>query len=497
MLDSVARRVELDAMMPDVVDSIVESLYTGVLYIDAGNVMALLAASKRLQVAHAEEQCCQWLVEHLDVSNALTIWDGCSKLECANVSDKALSVIGRYIDDISRTEAFLSLPQAQLLELVCSDSLSVPSEPAVYCAVMRWVRWKTMRSESLHEVLCGVRLPLMGVQYLRNAVKHEKLLDGSPQASQLVMDAIALLSEPQSHAPRATCLHKRRACGEFLLLVGGRGSGGCYKSVDSYEPGSGKWSAQPAMLCRRQACGVASVSGFIYAIGGSDGGCSLKSAECYNPRTRVWTRIPDMSTARAGCGATGVAGLLYVVGGKGRGSRPRTAERYDPSTAQWQLLPEMSVGRHKCAVANLNGVVCVVGGWDGHTVHKSVECYDPSTGTWSALPDMSVPRFGCAVVVADGLLYVMGGTDGRRSMKCAECFDPLTREWRTLPDMRFARQGCGAACVEGQILVIGGYSHAAYLRSFESYNPTLQEWRVMPPARTERWAFGAAAVACA
>ena len=497
MLDSVERRVELDTMNPNVIETIVESLYTGVLAIQAGNVMALLAASKRLQVAHAEEQCCQWLLAHLDMSNALTIWDGSNKLECSNVCDKALSIIGRYLEDVARTEAFLSLPQAQLLELICSDSLSVRSEQAVYSAVMRWARWAGDRArlERLHEVLCGVRLPLMGRQCLLNAVSQETLLEACPQARQMMSHAIALLSEAQSQEPRPIFSHKRRAmCSERLLLVGGRSSRGSNGSVESFEPRSAMWTAHRAMLCRRQACGVAAVSGLVFAVGGSNGGCSLRSAECYDPDSGQWSALPDMSAARAGCGATGVDGLLYVVGGKGGGSRPRSAECFDLTTAEWRLLPEMSFGRHKCAVANLNSLVCAVGGWDGRVVHKSVECYDPSTGKWSALPDMTTRRFGCGACVCDGLLYVMGGSDGNRSLKSVECFDPVTSEWRTLPDMRFARQGCGAACVEGQIFVIGGYSHNAYLRSFESYHPGTQEWQVMPPARTERWASGAVAI---
>ena len=66
MAEGVTRTVELQDVQPHIFEMILESLYSGVLSpIDADNAVQLLEASKRLQVAHAEKQCCEWLVAHL------------------------------------------------------------------------------------------------------------------------------------------------------------------------------------------------------------------------------------------------------------------------------------------------------------------------------------------------------------------------------------------------------------------------------------------------
>ena len=92
------REVALPEMSARAFELIVECLYTGVLgSIDASNVMELLEASRRLQVGVAEAQCCEWLEEHLDVSNAMVVWESARRLGCERVQEEALPIVGRHL----------------------------------------------------------------------------------------------------------------------------------------------------------------------------------------------------------------------------------------------------------------------------------------------------------------------------------------------------------------------------------------------------------------
>ena len=50
---------------------------------------------------------------------------------------KAWPIVGRHLQEISRQEAFLALPQPLLVELVRDDSLAVHGEVTVHEAVNR------------------------------------------------------------------------------------------------------------------------------------------------------------------------------------------------------------------------------------------------------------------------------------------------------------------------------------------------------------------------
>ena len=108
MLDSVERRVELDTMNPNVIETIVESLYTGVLSnIDADNVSDLLEASRQLQVPHAEGQCRAWILAHRDQSKA------------QSPGREAEAPVVEW--HIAASTGALSLPQAHLVEIIRDD----------------------------------------------------------------------------------------------------------------------------------------------------------------------------------------------------------------------------------------------------------------------------------------------------------------------------------------------------------------------------------------
>ena len=187
------REMELPAMSARAFELIVECVYTGVLRsIDDSNVMELLEASQRLQVGAAEAQCCEWLEEHLDASSALVMWESATRLGCAKIREMAWLAVARHLGDVARQEAFLALPQSQLVELVSGDSLAVHSEVVVYEAVMGWVRSDiATRTAALGEVLGAVRLGLLPLKYLVETVEPDPLIKANLEASRLLNEAFS------------------------------------------------------------------------------------------------------------------------------------------------------------------------------------------------------------------------------------------------------------------------------------------------------------------
>lgn len=99
----------------------------------------------------------------------------------------------------------------------------------------------------------------------------------------------------------------------LLNLTGGFNGSLRVKTVDIFDPASGKWLSGPSMNARRSTLGVAVLDNKIFAVGGFDGTSGLNSAEMFDPSTNEWVNIASMSTRRSSVGVGVVNGKLYAV----------------------------------------------------------------------------------------------------------------------------------------------------------------------------------------
>ena len=124
---------------PDVLDRIVEFIYTGHLDVTVDNVQDLLAAASLIQLESVQEICCEFLKEHLEPANCLGIRNFAEANGCTQLTE-AVDVFARErFVDVYCGDEFLSHPCEHLISLISSDELNVTNEKEVYLAVIRWV----------------------------------------------------------------------------------------------------------------------------------------------------------------------------------------------------------------------------------------------------------------------------------------------------------------------------------------------------------------------
>ena len=124
---------------PDVLDRIVEFIYTGHLDVTVDNVQDLLAAASLIQLESVQEICCEFLKEHLEPANCLGIRNFAEANGCTQLTE-AVDVFARErFVDVYCGDEFLSHPCEHLISIISSDELNVTSEKEVYLAVIRWV----------------------------------------------------------------------------------------------------------------------------------------------------------------------------------------------------------------------------------------------------------------------------------------------------------------------------------------------------------------------
>ncbi|KTF94575.1 hypothetical protein cypCar_00003526, partial [Cyprinus carpio] len=347
MSESHQTHVTLHDIDPQALEQLVQYAYTAEIVVGEGNVQTMLPAASLLQLNGVRDACCKFLLSQLDPSNCLGIRGFADTHSCSDLLKSAHKYVLQHFVEVSKTEEFMLLPLKQVLDLISSDNLNVPSEEEVYRAVLSWV-------------------------------KHD--IDGRRQ-----------------HVPRLMkCVRLPLLTRDFLMSKCGYGAAGggslfaIHGDCEAYDTRTDRWHMVASMSTRRARVGVAAIGNRLYAVGGKlpkiryDGTSDLSTVESYDPVTNAWQPEVSMGTRRSCLGVAVLHGLLYAAGGYDGASCLNSAERYDPLTSTWTSIAAMSTRRRYVRVATLDGSLYAVGGYDSSSHLATVEKYEPQSNAWTA-----------------------------------------------------------------------------------------------------------------
>jgi hypothetical protein len=172
---------------------IVDSLYTGIVSgMTEGNVTSILEASFHMEIKHAFHACVEFMLKHMDLENCLEYWLSARVCRNSKVQDSSIELIGRHLDDVSRSPDFLNLQSNTVIDIFSDDKLQVASEVQVYEAAMAWIKDDPeSREQELSYILDAIRLPLLPKAYLINTVGKEVMIEENPEAVKKYSKALA------------------------------------------------------------------------------------------------------------------------------------------------------------------------------------------------------------------------------------------------------------------------------------------------------------------
>ncbi|XP_057384958.1 kelch-like protein 17 isoform X3 [Balaenoptera acutorostrata] len=417
MSESRQTHVTLHDIDPQALDQLVQFAYTAEIVVGEGNVQTLLPAASLLQLNGVRDACCKFLLSQLDPSNCLGIRGFADTHSCSDLLKAAHRYVLQHFVDVAKTEEFMLLPlkqehwapldspsqapsglhgppspspdlrsegpHPQVLELVSSDSLNVPSEEDVYRAVLSWVKHDVdARRQHVPRLMKCVRLPLLSRDFLLGHVDAESLVRHHPDCKDLLIEALKFHLLPEQRGVLGTSRTRPRRCegaGPVLFAVGGGSLFAIHGDCEAYDTRADRWHVVASMSTRRARVGVAAVGNRLYAVGGYDGTSDLATVESYDPVTNTWQPEVSMGTRRSCLGVASLHGLLYAAGGYDGASCLNSAERYDPLTGTWTSIAAMSTRRRYVRVAMLDGNLYAVGGYDSASHLATVEKYEPQT----------------------------------------------------------------------------------------------------------------------
>ncbi|KAL4083983.1 hypothetical protein QTP88_029299 [Uroleucon formosanum] len=460
---------------------LINFIYSGQIKITERNAQVLLPAANFLLLLEVKEACCDFLLSQLCPSNCIGINSIADLHSCTKLIRSSELYIYQHFSEVFGGDEFLSLSSEQVIKLISSDKLTVPSEEKVFESVICWVKYKLgSRKCILPQLMEHVRLALTSEDYITKNVVENPLIKKHYACNHYIFKALNSLKLGEL-IPQGIW-NKPRYGDKVILVVGGSETESIY-NLEWYDPKTNQWSLGPElirargrnslavtngnlvfvagghqirksiiktvdvldlsseshywqpsinkMLVERIFLGIGVINNNIYAVGGyNDRDNHLDSTEVFDYRTQKWCMISNMTTTRTYFGVGVLNDLLYVVGGNDHSTlTSNTAESYNPSVDMWTPLANMHVGRTNPGVGVLYGELYVVGGRKVQKCLKSVEKYTPSTGAWTTVADLNFSRANAGVVALDGLLYAVGGMRNSNSLNSMESYNPYTNTW--------------------------------------------------------------------
>uniref|UniRef100_A0A182JE79 Kelch-like protein diablo n=1 Tax=Anopheles atroparvus TaxID=41427 RepID=A0A182JE79_ANOAO len=503
------RTVTLHSIRADILELLVDFIYTGQIEIEQSNVQELLAAADMLQVPEVVDGCCEYLCRELHSTNALGILRFAEAHNCRQLAEVAANFVHSNFPKVALEDELLDIPHTLLVKVISSEALRVDSEYQVFNAALRWIRHDVVpRRQYVFEILSHVRIALVPVGLIDQAIAE----------CRDVSLKIALRSVRKDLTSRRGQLVPLRVCPRVcakksIYVIGGsrrEQSAGwtptdwIFESVIKYDIFRCEWIESAPMEIGRILPGVAALGGKIYVIGGERGSQILANGEVFDTQNNNWEPMAPMNVPRCEFGLCTLGGTLYAMGGWIGEDIGGSIECYDPMKNAWRMVGDLPEPKFSMGVVSFEGLIYIVGGCNTHSRYcTDLISYNPVTYEWTKLARMQTARCQMGVAILDRHLYVVGGNSSQQEvLHSVERYSFDEDKWTMVSPMTVRRSSPAVAAADGLLYVAGGdqpceinfYRAQITIASFECYDPNTDQWKVCPDLPTSRSEAGAVVV---
>ncbi|XP_067086044.1 kelch-like protein 30 [Osmerus mordax] len=496
-VESIAARVELQDVDPDVLSTLLDFAYTGKLTINQGNVEGLMHTSSQLQFQAVRAVCGRYLKNQIDATNCLGILEFGELHGCPEVVAKAWAFLLENFEAVQQGEEFLLLEKGRLVACLANETLQTRTERSRVEAALIWVRYaEASRLDSLPELLGLARLALLPLEYLGETLLKDSLL----QSSDCCREAVErLYREKMNLAPgevvEAGSESPQPNLQEVLFVMGGR-------SLDDSDDEDEDEDRDPRLLPRN--CGfyntktkqwhqladfpnynkwgysLVSLNNDVYVTGGSRGSqtntWSTTETWRYTTREGRWAKVAPMLRARTNHTSVTLNGEIYVIGGTTLNYVE--VEHYDPYTDTWGMTcPALRYVTNFTATA-CHGKLYLIGSCAVKYNALTMQCYNPVIDGWSVICSPFIPKYLSSPrsVSVDGLIYLIAD-----NTKKVYLYDPEANMWQKVQFLHMLHENGGLVVLDGHLYVTGGHwkgMEGDYGVEVEAYDRASNSWQV-------------------
>uniref|UniRef100_A0A3B4ANI4 BTB domain-containing protein n=1 Tax=Periophthalmus magnuspinnatus TaxID=409849 RepID=A0A3B4ANI4_9GOBI len=427
-VESIAARVELHDVDPDILGHLLDFAYSGKLTINQSNVEGLICTSSQLQFQTVRAVCSRYLQHQIDATNCLGILEFGEIHGCPEVVAKAWAFLLENFEAVQHGEEFLTIVKDKLTKCLSNDGLQIRAERTRVEAILKWVGYcRESRLCHLHELLSLCRLSLLSVDYLNDKLLKDSLV----QASTICREAVESIL--------------RENLQEVLFVMGGRALDDSDDEEDSDEEDRDPRLERPPP----------------------------KNCAFYNTKTQ-WHQLPNFPNPNKwGYSMVSLNNDVYVTGSRGSNTNTwSTTEtwKYITREAKWVTVAPMLRPRTNHTSATLNGELYVI----GTTLDRvEVEHYDPYTDSWALTCPALKYVTNFTATACQGKLYVIGSCAVKYNALTMQCYNPVI-SWINVcsPFIPKYLSSPRSVCMDGVIYLVADNTKKVY-----SYDPEENIWQ--------------------
>uniref|UniRef100_A0A3B5A0B1 Kelch like family member 41 n=1 Tax=Stegastes partitus TaxID=144197 RepID=A0A3B5A0B1_9TELE len=453
------KEVVLENLEHNILEVIVNYMYSAEIDINDDNVQDILAVANRFQIPSVFTVCVNYLQKKLSRKSCLAIYRLGLMTNCTRLAVAARDYVADRFESVAQDEDFLELAAPELFAIIGADALNVEKEEVVFETLMRWIRKdKDKRVKSLEEALDCIRFRLLPEKYFKEKVEKDDLIKADPEVLKkikVIKDAFAGKLPPK----------KKGKDGE--------------EGEEDKLPGYLNDTRRYGMYAKDMVLMINDTAAVAYD--GQENECFLAAMAEQIPRNHV--------------SMTSKKNNLYVLGGlfvdEEEKENPLQCYFYqlDSLAAEWMALPPMPSPRCLFAMAEVENLIFAVAGKDlqSNESHDTVMCYDTEKMKWTEAKKLPLRIHGHCVVSENGLVYCIGGkTDDK---------------WTPFTEFPQERSSVNLVSCGGLLYAVGGFAMVenenkecapTEVIDIWQYEDEKKEWTGM--IREMRYAAGASCV---
>ncbi|XP_068444064.1 kelch-like protein 33 [Clinocottus analis] len=504
MRESSQTCIALPFLSPSELEALIGCSYSGTLPLSWDCVFELSCMALQLQFQPALLLCLKFMRQEMEASSCLDVASFAEAYEMSELLEEANDFVLMNFWEVSATSKFQDLPAEKLLGILRCDDLCVPSELAVFRAVISWIEADPdERLGQAGALMTGVRFPLMTFREFREVRAINLRMESfGNQEVELYSSALREFAFSLPEETQDQCRVRRPK--DALVVVGGdqlnpdvgqRRPSRELWFANSLRSGTGlvkqvEWRRLGEMPDKPKfRHGVAAMVGKLYVFGGCYYYCKddmMKSAYSYDPVQGCWKRLADMQEFRSNFSVVVHGQRLYAIGGdKEINTNIDSVEMYNPDTDSWSFVRPLDQALSGHAVTVMDGGIFISGGFDcKYVCLVSMFLYHPERGA-TYLADLSHDRAQHCMEPLRGRLYVAGGVCNLREFYTdqllCEMYDPVADSWTAFTSLPQPHVSAASAVLEGKIYVLGGYRQDDYSETglVHRFEPSTQRWENM------------------
>ncbi|XP_053184327.1 kelch-like protein 41a [Scomber japonicus] len=443
------RDVVLEDLDPNIMEAIVNYMYSAEIDINDNNVQDILTVANRFQIPSVFTVCVNYLQNKLTKKNCLAVYRLALMLNSQRLAIAARDYIADRFEIMSKDEDFLELASHELFAIIGTDALNVEKEELVFETLMRWIRKdKEKRVKSLEEAFECVRFRLLPEKYFKEKVEKDELIKADPE----ILKKIKVIKDAFAGKLPEKTKGKEDEEGQEGKLPGYLNDNRRY----------GMYTKDMVLMINDTAA---------VAYDGVENECFLAAMAEQIPRNHV-----SLASKKNN---------LYVLGGlfvdEDDNEAPLQCYFYqlDCLSSEWIALPPMPSPRCLFAMGECDNLIFAVAGKDlqSNESHDTVMCYDTEKMKWTETKKLPLKIHGHCVVSENGLVYCIGGkTDDNKATNKMFAYNHKKSEWKEVASMKAPRSMFGAAIYKGNIIVVGGVNEEGLIASCEAYDFGTNKW---------------------